>query len=129
MAFSQRLLVQYLKGPRADFIYAKGFTGWAFLKAKRQKVDLPKIGVNAHGYEMFQRAPDFRTGVANFVFRHYFRSISRRADVVFSYGGKITEILKSKVGVQSNRIIEIPTGVDANWIRVAVVPLHRPTRF
>jgi glycosyltransferase involved in cell wall biosynthesis len=129
LAFSQRLFEQYLKAPRADFIYAKGFTGWAFLKAKREKVDLPKIGVNAHGYEMFQRAPDFRTGVANFLFRHYFRSISRRADVVFSYGEKITEILKSRVGVSPDRIVEIPTGVDANWIRAEVVPVHRPVRF
>jgi glycosyltransferase involved in cell wall biosynthesis len=129
LAFSQRLLEQYLKGAQADFIYAKSFTSWAFLKAKRQKVDLPKIGVNAHGYEMFQRAPNFRAGMANFLFRPFFRSISRRADVVFSYGGKITEILKSKVGVLPSRIVEIPTGVDANWIRAEIVPVHRPVRF
>jgi glycosyltransferase involved in cell wall biosynthesis len=90
---------------------------------------LPKIGVNAHGYEMFQRAPDFRGGVASFLFRPFFRSISKRADVVFSYGGKITDILTTKVGVQVDRILEIPTGVDAKWLRSEVVPVHRPVRF
>jgi glycosyltransferase involved in cell wall biosynthesis len=129
LAYSQRVLEQYLKGPRVDFIYAKSFTSWAFLKAKRKKVDLPKIVINAHGYEMFQRAPDLQTGMANFLFRPFFRSMSRRADVVFSYGGKITEILNSKVGVRPDRILEIPTGVDANWIRAGVVPVHRPVRF
>lgn len=129
LALSQRFFERYRKNPRADFIYAKSLTGWAFLKAKRGRVELPKIGVNAHGYEMFQRSPDLRAAIGNLLFRPFFRSISRRADAVFSYGGKITELLKSKVGVRPDRIIEIPTGVDANWIRAKVLPAHQPVRF
>ena len=37
-----------------DFIYAKGFSSWKFLTEKKKGVKLPPIGVNFHGYEMWQ---------------------------------------------------------------------------
>lgn len=40
---------------------------------------------------------------------------SRNANVVFSYGGQITEIIK-KIGVPEEKIVEIGSGVDDSWI-------------
>jgi glycosyltransferase involved in cell wall biosynthesis len=37
------------------------------------------------------------------------------ADVVFSYGGKISSLIES-LGVDHKKIIEIPTGIDPAWI-------------
>jgi glutamine synthetase type III len=37
------------------------------------------------------------------------------ADVVFSYGGKITALIES-LGVRRHKIMEIPTGIDPAWI-------------
>ncbi|HLC83391.1 MAG TPA: glycosyltransferase family 4 protein, partial [Bacteroidia bacterium] len=34
---------------------------------------------------------------------------------VFSYGGKITEVIKS-LGIPSSQIIEIPTGIEDSWL-------------
>jgi glycosyltransferase involved in cell wall biosynthesis len=99
-----------------DFIYAKGFAGWETLNKKRGGKKLPPFGVNFHGFEMFQPAPDFRTALQfRLLLRSPVRFHAKHADVLFSYGGKITTIIRS-LGVPDERIIEIPTGISADWL-------------
>ena len=44
-----------------DFIYTKGFSGWKLIEEKHAgRIKCCKIGVKFHGYEMFQRAPNFK---------------------------------------------------------------------
>ena len=108
-----------------DFIYTKGFTGWHFIREKKRGVKSPPIGVKFHGYEMFQRAPDFKAKFIQwFLLRKPVKEISTQADVVFSYGGKITDIVK-KIGVQTNHIIELPSGVEENIV-VSQIRLTAP---
>lgn len=38
-----------------DFIYTKGFTGWKLISEKEKGLPCPNIGINFHGYEMFQK--------------------------------------------------------------------------
>lgn len=101
-----------------DFIYTKGFTGWYLLKQKSKKqIDCCPIGVKFHGYEMFQKQPDFITALKSFLLLRYpVLKLNRWADVVFSYGGKITHIITNELGINQNKIIEIPSGVEADQI-------------
>lgn len=98
-----------------DFIYTKGFTGWYFIKKKKSGVSLPPIGVKFHGYEMFQKGGGLRLRWERMLLRGPVKWISTNADKVFSYGGKITELIKS-IGVNENKIIIIPSGINENWI-------------
>lgn len=113
-----------------DFIYTKGFTGWYLIDQKfRNKITCAPIGVKFHGYEMFQKPPDFKTKLQHrFLLQWPVRSISLKADVVFSYGGKITEIIRA-LGVKENKIFELPSGVEQSVIRSQIKPLEGKIKF
>lgn len=113
-----------------DFIYTKGFTGWYLIEQKKAgKIKGAKIGVKFHGYEMFQRAPDFKIKLQHhFLFRKPVKKISQMADIVFSYGGKITEIIQS-IGVNKSNIIELPSGVESSIVAHTITPTLSPVKF
>lgn len=112
-----------------DFIYTKGFTGWHFIREKRRGVNCPPIGVKFHGYEMFQRAPDLKSKISQLLLlRKPVKEISQQADVVFSYGGKITDIIKS-IGVKSENIIELPSGVEKSIVTTEITPTSQKIKF
>ena len=103
-----------------DFIYTKGFSGWKLISEKNKgNITCCKIGVNFHGYEMFQIAPEAKAKLQQFLLRRFVKKISQQADVVFSYGGKITDIIKS-IGVNLKHIIEIPSGVETDFISKSI---------
>lgn len=106
-----------------EFIYTKGFTGWYLINQKYyNKITCAPIGVKFHGYEMFQRSPDFKIKLQHvFLLRQPVRAISRKADIVFSYGGKITDIVRS-LGVRENKIFELASGVE----EALLVKTHQP---
>jgi len=121
--YSRRCLQHLIdSGCHADFIYAQGLTGRAFQIAKRRGLPLPPVGVNTHGYEMYQRAADWRTELKSLLVRRAFRRVNLEADYVFSFSGKIREIAMKRVGVPAQRIIEVPNAIDGAWIREAVPP-------
>ncbi len=112
-----------------DFIYTKGFTGWHIIREKKKGITCPPIGVKFHGYEMFQRAPDLKSKITQvLLLRKPVKEISTQADFVFSYGGKITDIIKS-IGVASNKIIEIPSGVEESIIVSEIKSTSRKIKF
>jgi len=111
----------------ADFVYAHGQTGRAFIKAKLNGCRLPPICVHAHGYEMFQTAPSFRGRLEQYLLGPTFARMSREADYVFSYGGKIDRILAG-LGVSADRILQTPNGIGADWLKCRVVPEVREKR-
>ena len=98
-----------------DFIYAKGFTGWHFLEQKKRGTQMPPVGVKFHGYEMFQPPVGLRMWLENRLLASPVKWNNVHADVVFSYGGKISTLIES-LGVDRKKIIEIPTGIDPTWI-------------
>ncbi|MBA2612458.1 MAG: glycosyltransferase family 4 protein [Bacteroidetes bacterium] len=113
-----------------DFIYTKGFTGWYLIEQKNAgKIKCAKIGVKFHGYEMFQKAPDLKTKLQHVsLLRKPVKEISQTADVVFSYGGKITEIILS-IGVDPKHIIELPSGVEHNTVLKEIRPTGETLKF
>ena len=103
-----------------DFIYTKGFSGWKLISEKHKgTITCCPIGVNFHGYEMFQIAPEVKAKLQQLLLKSFVKKISQQADVVFSYGGKITSIIEA-IGIASNRIIEIPSGVEVDFISPAI---------
>jgi glycosyltransferase involved in cell wall biosynthesis len=76
---------------------------------------------------MFQIAPEAKAKLQQFILRSFVKKISQQADVVFSYGGKITDIIKS-IGVNPNHIIEIPSGVEKEFIGTSISTHKEPYR-
>ena len=104
------------KLPEYDFIYTKGFAGWKLINEKKKgTISCCPIGVNFHGYEMFQYAPEFKAKLQQQLLKPFVKKIAQQADVVFSYGANITNIIKS-IGVAQKNIIEMPSGVEVNFI-------------
>jgi len=99
-----------------DFIYAKGFCAWYFLQKKQSGEKMPPIGVKFHGYEMFQPPANLKSRFQNWLLKGPVQWNNVHADHVFSYGGKISAIIR-KIGVTEGKIIEIPTGIESSWFR------------
>lgn len=100
-----------------DFVYAKGFCGWYYMEQKKKGVSLPPIGVKFHGYEMFQELSSFSQKLKAFLLKSPTRWNNEHADFVFSYGGKITELILNVFNVSSDQILEFTSGIDNDWIR------------
>jgi glycosyltransferase involved in cell wall biosynthesis len=63
---------------------------------------------------MFQKAPNFRVKLEHLLLRRPVKRNLQLADVVFSLGGKLTGLQKSVA--RNNQIVEIPIGVNKEWI-------------
>ena len=115
--YSRVLLDRYRKeNVGADFVYAQGLTGIAFGAARRGATDLPPVGVNQHGYEMFQKAANLRAWLEQFVLRGQVVALDRSADVVFTFPRKIRAIVERRCKVPSERLVEVPNAIDGSWI-------------
>ncbi|MFM1999581.1 MAG: hypothetical protein RL204_1528 [Bacteroidota bacterium] len=111
-----------------DFIYAKGFCAWTLIEKKKKGEKMPPIGVKFHGYEMFQRLNGFSQKIQAWMLRGPVKWNNKNADVVFSYGPGITEIIES-IGVSNKNIIEIPSGIDNSWLVESNSIRKGPLRF
>lgn len=127
--YSQHLLDAYKReGVPADFIYAQGLTGLAFTAARRKAPGLlPPIGVNQHGYEMFQYAADLKTQLQHLMLRGTFARLARQADWVFSFPARIRDIVEHRCYVPAERIIQGPNAIDETWI-LGDRPMPSPKR-
>lgn len=117
--YSKEIESVFMSLKKPDFIYVKGFAGWSLLKNKNKLKIRTPMGVNFHGYEMFQRWPDFKTGMHLQILKLPVLYHMKKADYLFSYGGKISELIKLK-GFQK-KIIEIPTGISSSWLNTTNV--------
>ncbi|HIG21941.1 glycosyltransferase family 4 protein [Henriciella sp.] len=127
--FSRAAYDLYQTRPPVDFILAKSLTGWSFVAAKQQGAILPLIAVNFHGYEMFQPRPTLYTMIEAAMLRPAFQSHANSADYVVSYGGRVTDILSERMGIDQSRIIEIPGGTDPALYAAAPTPTLGKRKF
>ncbi|MFN2422772.1 MAG: glycosyltransferase family 4 protein [Cryomorphaceae bacterium] len=111
-----------------DFIYSKGYTAWCLLEHKQKGQHMAPVGVKFHGYEMFQKSGDIKVKLIQFMLRPPVVFMNREASVVFSYGGEITSIIE-KMGVEPERIVNIPSGIDDEWIVQAPKQENGKRRF
>lgn len=111
--YFDRLLKETVK---PDFIYTKGYVGSEALKRRNELPFSCKIGVKFHGMNMYQKQPDWKGEVVKYMLRPATRNIMNAADVVFSYGGKITRVTARRISKPS-KIVEFPSGIGSEWIR------------
>lgn len=114
--YSELLYGIFRKNERVDLIYAKGLTSWKFLKLKNSGEDIPPVAINVHGYEYYQRAASFKGFLQNIILRPAFRFVNYYADYIFSYGTGITKIIESVIPEAHNKIIEIPSGIEEEFV-------------
>ncbi|MFI5150094.1 MAG: glycosyltransferase family 4 protein [Bacteroidia bacterium] len=126
--YSTRIWEAYKRRSGVDFIYAKGFTAWKLLDIKAKGEHLPPVGVNFHGYEMFQAPASFKSRLEQYLLRGPVRFCLIHADHIFSYGGKITGML-TDIGVPLNKIIVLPAGIEKEWINEDQVQTGSARRF
>lgn len=101
--------------PDYDFIYVQGFCGWYTLK-KISDLQKPVTIVNFHGLEMFQRTVGFKQKMQAKLLAHFVKKNLLYSKYVHSLGGKLTDILVSKIGVPMEKIREVPIGIEKKWI-------------
>ena len=111
-----------------DFIYTKGFSGWKLLNEKVKGNFITKVGVKFHGYEMYQYSPNFKIKVQHLMLRPFVKMINRKADFIFSYGSKITEII-SDLGMNKSKILEIPSAISSNWVNKNRLSISNNIKF
>lgn len=96
-----------------DLIYAKGFTSW-YLLSKKESIQIP-VCVQMHGLEMFQKPYAVKDKLIKFLLKIPAKKIIKKADFIFSYGGKIREIL-IQLGKPPQAIYEQYGAVDDFWL-------------
>jgi len=111
-----------------DFVYAKGFTAWCILEKKLKGFHMAPVGLKFHGYEMYQKVNSLKGKLEQFMFKPPVIFNTRHANIVFSYGGVITSIIK-KIGVEEDRIAEITGGVHDSWISNKKLKVGSPRKF
>lgn len=111
-----------------DFIYTKGFTGWKLLEEKHKGLTMPKVGIKFHGYEMFQPPADMKSYLQFKLLQKPTFKLNKLADVVFSYGGKITDLIVN-LGISKSKIIEIPGAIEYEYIRNEFKPNEELVKF
>jgi glycosyltransferase involved in cell wall biosynthesis len=112
----------------SDFIYAQGYTAWAILEHKTKGGAWPPVCVNFHGMEALQPPASRRNWLEQVLLAPPMRRQLRQADYVQSLGGKLTDLLLD-LGVNRERIWEIPIGLDAGWLAPEATKPHSPRRF
>lgn len=103
-----------------DIIYCQGLTGYFFVT---QKVNTIPVIINLHGYGEFFAPPSFKLKLQYAMLRPVMREISLNADYIYSFGGKITDLLVG-IGIERSRILYQFNGVANSCI----LPLVRPRK-
>lgn len=102
-----------------DVVYGQGLS----LAAFPRRFPIPLV-VNPHGLEMFQTRGWERPWRAA-PFRRMMRRQLRRASLVVSLGGSLTDILKDECGLPASVIREVPNGVDLEYVD-SLLPASAP---
>jgi len=78
---------------------------------------------------MYQMAIGTKHKLQQVLLKPFVKKLTQQADVVFSYGGKITPIIES-IGVSKSKIIEMPSGVEVDFINENIASHKEPyTKF
>lgn len=108
-----------------DLILAKGFSAWSILKKIKKR---PKLIVQLHGFEMYQKAFSKREFFEKQILKIPTSFIISKADYILSYGGEIKKILL-KQGVQETKIIEQYGGVHIKAEERTEAKTHNTKKF
>ncbi|MEZ4701053.1 MAG: glycosyltransferase family 4 protein, partial [Rhodothermales bacterium] len=111
-----------------DFIYAQGFAGWETIRRKRMGAPVPPIGVNFHGFEMWQRPASARSRLEQWLLRPFVKWNVRHADATLLLGRSLESVF-ARMGVVPRHLVESPNGVTPEWLTPDAGRPEGPTRF
>lgn len=114
--YSSLLYETFVKQPKVDYIYTKGYCGWRFIKEKKNGVTLPPIALRLHGYEILQKTNSIKNKIRKIMYMPLVSYLNQNADYVYSYGGKLTQITQEAFHLPSSKMIEISTGISQSWL-------------
>jgi len=57
---------------------------------------------------------------------HY---LNKNADYIYSYGKGISDLIKNNIRQVEDKIIEVPTGIEPDWLVLEPGPVNTPLRF
>lgn len=118
--YSEKIFEHLKNNLDVDFIYVKGFSGWKLLKEKNNGFKCPPVGIKLHGMNMFDKPYSFKSRLEQLLLQPPAQFNLKYADYVFSYGGKVTDIIKNRANIPAEKIIEIPTGIEESWLNPAI---------
>jgi len=124
-----KMIFETIDFSEIDFVYAKGFCGWYYMEQKKKGIKLPPIGVKFHGYEMHQDSPSLKQKLQAKMLRKSVKWNNENADYIFSYGGKITEIIKTQFSFPQENIFDITSGLDESWIGSQEITCSKVLKF
>ncbi|MBK9193110.1 MAG: glycosyltransferase [Crocinitomicaceae bacterium] len=104
-----------------DIIYCQGLTGYYFVLHKQ--LNQPVV-INLHGYGEYFTPPSIKLRLQYAMLRPIMTKISLNADYVYSFGGRITDLLIS-LGIKRNRILEQINGIEKSYITENVSATNR----
>lgn len=119
--YSSSLYETFVKQPKVDYIYTKGYCGWRFIKERKNGANLPPIAIRLHGYEILQKTNSFKNKIRKIMYMPLVSYLNQNADYIYSYGGKLTQMTKEAFNLPSSKIIEIPTGISQTWLNENIV--------
>ncbi len=126
---SSAALWEALKGRlEVDFIYAQGFAGWETIRQKRQGAAIPPVGVNFHGFEMWQKPASLHARLEQWLLRPFVRWNVEHADVALLLGRSLATVF-AKTGVVPRHFVESPNGVTADWLAADKHEAQATVRF
>ena len=103
-----------------DFIYAQGFAGWKTMQVKRKRVkhqqhNIPMVGVNFHGFEMWQMPASARVQIEQWLLRPFVKANIQLADVVLLLGEKLMPLVDAFMGYKKPTLASA-NGVTQDWM-------------
>jgi glycosyltransferase involved in cell wall biosynthesis len=126
---SKEMYETFVKQQPVDFIYSKGYTGWYFIKQKKKGAKLPPIGLRLHGYEIFQQGSSLITLYRNLLYLPLIKYLNNNADIIYSYGGGITDIIKNNLPKIKGKIVEVSAAIEYDWVYDKNTTISTPIKF
>lgn len=121
--YSQRIYKKLRNRDNADFIYSQGFTSWAFSK----KIKTP-IGLNLHGFEMFQMSNSKKENYKKKLLQVPAKQSFKKADYVFTFGAKFDKLLSElKISKDKQRLFF--NGISNDWMCPRVTEKKKTRTF
>lgn len=119
--YAKRIQRYELDFSKFDIIYIQGFGG-LYLDTNQLKI------LNLHGFEMFQPTANLKSKVDALRLKKLALTAMNKADFIYSFGGKIDDLLIS-LGIPKSKIIHQMNGVDESWLRESEIPEEKCTEF
>ncbi len=111
-----------------NFIYAQGFAGWKTMQVRKQDSSIPQVGVNFHGFEMWQMPATLSVRLQHLMLRPFVKANVKLADAVLLLGTKLSPVVDNFLKQDKVKLVSA-NGVTHDWLGSVSTAKSRPLRF